>query len=88
MQRKKVVAWLAGVTLCAAAGWVAAAEQFVPLLSYRVGAYAAGGSGIAMLGLSGSAIAMCVSTRSSLIGSSRTPGRQRRQSASVTRESG
>ncbi len=46
VQRKKVVAWLTGVTLCAAAGWVAAAEQFVPILSYRVGAYAAGGSGI------------------------------------------
>ena len=36
-----------GVGLALTAGTaVAAPEQFVPLLSYRVGAYAAGGSGI------------------------------------------
>ena len=40
-------AGLIGVALAATvAGTAFAAEQFVPLLSYRVGAYAAGGSGI------------------------------------------
>ena len=40
------------------------------------------------LGASGSAMAMCVSTRSSLIGSSRTPGFHRLHRASVTAERG
>ncbi len=40
------------------------------------------------LGSSGSAIATWVSTRSSVIGSSATPGCHRRHSASVTRERG
>ena len=44
--RNKVVACLAGVACVASTGAMAQAEQFVPLLSYRVGAYAAGGTGI------------------------------------------
>ncbi|GIK86871.1 MAG: ABC transporter permease [Betaproteobacteria bacterium] len=47
MHRTKLMAWLAAATLGAAStAAFAQAEQFVPLLSYRVGAYAAGGSGI------------------------------------------
>jgi len=47
MHRTKLMAWLAAATLGAASTPAfAQAEQFVPLLSYRVGAYAAGGSGI------------------------------------------
>jgi branched-chain amino acid transport system substrate-binding protein len=45
--RTRLALWLAAAVLAAtAAGTAVAAEQFVPLLSYRVGAYAAGGSGI------------------------------------------
>jgi branched-chain amino acid transport system substrate-binding protein len=40
------MAWMSGLALCAAATASLAVDQFVPLLSYRVGAYAAGGSGI------------------------------------------
>src|SRR6266480_2622388 len=47
LQRKHLRTWFVGAVLAAtAAGTAVAAEQFVPLLSYRVGAYAAGGSGI------------------------------------------
>jgi branched-chain amino acid transport system substrate-binding protein len=46
LQRHKWLAGLLGLALGAVAGTAFAAEQFVPLLSYRVGAYAAGGSGI------------------------------------------
>ncbi|MGH8801554.1 MAG: ABC transporter substrate-binding protein [Casimicrobiaceae bacterium] len=47
LQRNKVLAGLFGLMLGAVTGAaMAAGEQFVPLLSYRVGAYAAGGSGI------------------------------------------
>jgi branched-chain amino acid transport system substrate-binding protein len=46
LHRNKLIASLFGLALAAAAGTVGAADQFVPLLSYRVGAYAAGGSGI------------------------------------------
>ncbi|MEP7181532.1 MAG: ABC transporter substrate-binding protein [Betaproteobacteria bacterium] len=47
LQRKKVIAWLAGLAVATAAGAVVAQQtQYVPLLSYRIGAYAAGGSGI------------------------------------------
>jgi branched-chain amino acid transport system substrate-binding protein len=45
--RNKLVAWLAGAALgLTSLSAAAQGEQFVPLLSYRVGAYAAGGSGI------------------------------------------
>ena len=46
LHRNKLIAGLFGLALAAAAGSAGAADQFVPLLSYRVGAYAAGGSGI------------------------------------------
>ena len=46
LHRNKLIAGLFGLALAAAAGTAGAADQFVPLLSYRVGAYAAGGSGI------------------------------------------
>ena len=46
LHRNKLIASLFGLALAAAAGTAGAADQFVPLLSYRVGAYAAGGSGI------------------------------------------
>ncbi|TMH37422.1 MAG: ABC transporter substrate-binding protein [Betaproteobacteria bacterium] len=46
LQRTNKCVWMFGAGLVLAAGTVFAAEQFVPLLSYRVGAYAAGGSGI------------------------------------------
>src|SRR5262249_51797834 len=47
LQRTKAARWLVGAAMATMACGVAiAAEQFVPLLSYRVGAYAAGGSGI------------------------------------------
>ena len=48
MNRKSVIKWVAGLALGVAAVSAAptfAQEQFVPLLSYRVGPYAAGGSG-------------------------------------------
>ena len=46
LHRNNLVAGLFGFALAAVVGTAAAADQFVPLLSYRVGAYAAGGSGI------------------------------------------
>ncbi len=46
LQRNKWVSGVVGLALAAFAGGAAAQDQFVPLLSYRVGAYAAGGSGI------------------------------------------
>jgi branched-chain amino acid transport system substrate-binding protein len=46
LQRNKLVSAVLGAAIAAASGLVAAQDQFVPLLSYRVGAYAAGGSGI------------------------------------------
>jgi len=46
LQRIKIVSTLAALAVTAFAGVASAQEQFVPLLSYRVGAYAAGGSGI------------------------------------------
>ena len=46
LQRIKIVSTLAALAVTAFAGAASAQEQFVPLLSYRVGAYAAGGSGI------------------------------------------
>jgi hypothetical protein len=41
LQRNKWLSGVLGVVLCAVAGAATAQEQFVPLLSYRVGAYAA-----------------------------------------------
>ena len=49
LQRTKIIAGLLGTAisiLAGAASAQSAQEQFVPLLSYRVGAYAAGGSGL------------------------------------------
>ena len=46
LHRKNLITPLIGLVLAASAGVAAAQEQFVPLLSYRVGAYASGGSGI------------------------------------------
>ncbi len=46
LQRSKIIASLMGLGVAVLAGAVSAQEQFIPLLSYRVGAYAAGGSGI------------------------------------------
>ena len=46
MQPRKAIACLAGLAMGWVSAGVAAQEQFVPLLSYRVGAYAAGGSGV------------------------------------------
>jgi branched-chain amino acid transport system substrate-binding protein len=46
LQRNKWLSGVLGVVLCAVAGAATAQEQFVPLLSYRVGAYAAGGTGL------------------------------------------
>src|SRR6185437_8952746 len=47
LRRTGILAGLFGLALAAATGAaMAAGEQFVPLLSYRVGPYAAGGSGI------------------------------------------
>ncbi len=47
LRRTGILAGLFGLALAAATGTaMAAGEQFVPLLSYRVGPYAAGGSGI------------------------------------------
>jgi branched-chain amino acid transport system substrate-binding protein len=45
-QRNKFVTTLAALAFAAAANTVSAQDQFVPLLSYRAGAFAAGGSGI------------------------------------------
>ncbi len=47
LQRNKWLSGLIGLALATIAGAVSAQQtQFVPLLSYRVGAYAAGGSGL------------------------------------------
>ena len=46
LQRTKLVSAVLGAAIAAFSGLAAAQDQFVPLLSYRVGAYAAGGSGI------------------------------------------
>jgi len=49
LQRSNIIAGLLGAAISILAGAVSAQavpEQFVPLLSYRVGAYAAGGSGL------------------------------------------
>jgi branched-chain amino acid transport system substrate-binding protein len=46
LQRTKLVSAVLGAAMAAVSGLAAAQDQFVPLLSYRVGAYAAGGSGI------------------------------------------
>ena len=46
LHRKNLITPLIGLVLAASAGVATAQEQFVPLLSYRVGAYASGGSGI------------------------------------------
>jgi branched-chain amino acid transport system substrate-binding protein len=46
LHRIKLVAALCGLALAATTGAVSAQEQFVPMFSYRVGAYAAGGTGI------------------------------------------
>ena len=46
LQRNKWVSGVIGLALATFAGGAVAQDQFVPLLSYRVGAYAAGGSGI------------------------------------------
>ena len=46
LQCNKLVSTLLGVAIAAFAGAAAAQDQFVPLLSYRIGAYAAGGTGI------------------------------------------
>src|SRR5688572_20285941 len=43
--RRQAIAILAGALAAAAINVYAAGEQFVPMLSYRVGPYAAGGSG-------------------------------------------
>ena len=46
LQSNKWLAWLLGFALTAIGGAATAQEQFVPLLSYRIGCCAAGGSGI------------------------------------------
>src|SRR5438105_7456027 len=46
LQRNKWLTALMALGIAAMAGAAGAADQYVPLLSYRVGAYAAGGSGI------------------------------------------
>ena len=46
LQRNKLMSAVLGAAIAACSGLAAAQDQFVPLLSYRVGAYAAGGSGI------------------------------------------